>query len=454
MAQEALRVPDSARRLDPKASPSRIGQQAAAGLGGGEPLPDAVRADFESRFGFDFSRVRVHGDSQSARSADELGASAYTTGRSIVFGRGQFDPATAKGRDLLAHELAHVVQQERGDVAPSIQRRLIVTAADKKDADSMLRLLEGPSGLSLKRDPKTGEVTATVKNAKPPSPSLAAELLGIINDKSQDAEIEAVHADPKGMNISFGAFPDDPKHPVQTVRMDQLLTMEKGVPGGGAFKLAHEISENYETHNPAIIAPYKLPPDKQPKDLKPWYMVHEEDVHKLAEARANPVASELIGPGERQAMFKVVMGKAPKEILRTVEDMAQYFLTWDEPFGRAGAMFNAQKKARKRVLTRTISGFDPGSIDFDKVGLVDIADLATAMKNNPTATAVVEAFASGGKTPGDDEKLARRRALLVESLMIDSAGNTNIVFSGRFAEKGGSDKSRNSVVVTIDRPAD
>ena len=91
MAQEALRVPDSAQRMDPKASPSRIGQQAAAGLGGGEPLPDAVRADFESRFGFDFSRVRVHGDSQSARSADELGASAYTTGRSIVFGRGQLD---------------------------------------------------------------------------------------------------------------------------------------------------------------------------------------------------------------------------------------------------------------------------------------------------------------------------------------------------------------------------
>ena len=85
---------------------------------------------------------------------------------------------------------------------------------------------------------------------------------------------------------------------------------------------------------------------------------------------------------------------------------------------------------------------------------MDLADLATAMKNNPTATAVVEAFASGGKTPGDDQKLARRRALLVESLMIDSAGNTNIVFSGRFAEKGGSDKSRNSVVVTIDRPAD
>ena len=85
-------------------------------------------------------------------------------------------------------------------------------------------------------------------------------------------------------------------------------------------------------------------------------MVHEEDVHKLAEARANPVASELIGPGERQAMFKVVMGEAPKEILRTVEDMAQYFLTWDEPFGRAGTMFNAQKKARKRVLTRTIGG--------------------------------------------------------------------------------------------------
>ena len=57
-------------------------------------------------------------------------------------------------------------------------------------------------------------------------------------------------------------------------------------------------------------------------------------VHPLAEAQANLVAGELIVPGERKAMFQVVIGKPPKQILRHVEDMGQYFLVWDTEFGR------------------------------------------------------------------------------------------------------------------------
>lgn len=77
----------------------------------GAPLDQATRCFMEGRFGHDFGRVRVHADSGAAASARAVQARAYTVGRNIVFAAGQYAPATAAGRRLLAHELAHVVQQ-------------------------------------------------------------------------------------------------------------------------------------------------------------------------------------------------------------------------------------------------------------------------------------------------------------------------------------------------------
>src|SRR5205807_587687 len=77
----------------------------------GEPLDGGVRSEMESRFGHDFSRVRIHQDSRAAQSARAVDASAYTLGQEIVFNSGQYDPASTEGRRLLAHELAHTVQQ-------------------------------------------------------------------------------------------------------------------------------------------------------------------------------------------------------------------------------------------------------------------------------------------------------------------------------------------------------
>jgi hypothetical protein len=68
----------------------------------------------ESRFGHDFSQVRVYTDAPAARSAQALGARAYTYGRDLVFAPGAYEPHTAAGQRLLAHELAHVVQQAQG----------------------------------------------------------------------------------------------------------------------------------------------------------------------------------------------------------------------------------------------------------------------------------------------------------------------------------------------------
>jgi hypothetical protein len=77
----------------------------------GRPLDNGVRRRMESRFQHDFSAVRVHSDATAGASANEIDAMAYTVGRDVVFAPGAYAPHTTSGTELLAHELAHVVQQ-------------------------------------------------------------------------------------------------------------------------------------------------------------------------------------------------------------------------------------------------------------------------------------------------------------------------------------------------------
>lgn len=87
----------------------------------GQPLSAESRSFFEPRFGQDFSGVRIHTDGGAAESARDIKALAYTSGQNVVFGRGQYQPESASGQRLLAHELTHVVQQN-GQQSASVQR--------------------------------------------------------------------------------------------------------------------------------------------------------------------------------------------------------------------------------------------------------------------------------------------------------------------------------------------
>ncbi|HEY4030724.1 MAG TPA: DUF4157 domain-containing protein [Caulobacteraceae bacterium] len=91
----------------------------------GAPLDMATGAFMSERMGQDFSAVRVHTDSRAAASARAVDAHAYTVGADLVFGAGQYQPGTAAGQRLIAHELAHVVQQgasSPGPRAPVLRR--------------------------------------------------------------------------------------------------------------------------------------------------------------------------------------------------------------------------------------------------------------------------------------------------------------------------------------------
>jgi hypothetical protein len=95
--------------------------------GPGAALTAHSKALFESRFGADFSNVRVHSSREAAASAEALQARAYTVGSDIVFGAAEYRPDTQEGQHLLAHELAHTLQQSTGS-EPVIRRKLKVGA--------------------------------------------------------------------------------------------------------------------------------------------------------------------------------------------------------------------------------------------------------------------------------------------------------------------------------------
>lgn len=107
--------------------------------GSGTPLEPALRRDMEQRFGHNFSQVRVHAGAAAEESARDVDANAYTVGEHVVFGAGHFAPATHEGRRLIAHELAHVVQQSEATGDDRAQGNLSVSSPLSSAGSSVVR---------------------------------------------------------------------------------------------------------------------------------------------------------------------------------------------------------------------------------------------------------------------------------------------------------------------------
>lgn len=128
----------------------------------GQPLDAATRTFFEPRFGHDFSHVRIHADARAAESARSVNSLAYTVGRDVVFGVGQYAPGTAAGQQLLAHELTHTIQQQSASLQATDKMQTgDQTSALEMESESAERgtasaSLAGGPGL-LQRKTKDGE---------------------------------------------------------------------------------------------------------------------------------------------------------------------------------------------------------------------------------------------------------------------------------------------------------
>ena len=168
----------------------------------GRPLDPSARRAMEARFGYDFSGVRVHDDARAAASAAELDAAAFTVGQDIAFGPGRYAPSTVAGRELLAHELVHTIQQRgahrsgRPIASESPLESVAERAGRAAAAGARIREPLGVSGLALARQPggreldhdlqrAIGLLIRSTLSARPLHPEQADELIRILATYAQ-----------------------------------------------------------------------------------------------------------------------------------------------------------------------------------------------------------------------------------------------------------------------------
>lgn len=276
----------------------------------GQPLDNETRAFMELRFGHDFSKVRVHTDSSAFESANDLDAIAYTSGRHIVFGKGQYAPATQRGRHVLAHELAHTLQQQSG--SPGALHRIqripkdpqgvpfegeIIpwSAALRESPDHSSKVLADlPRGHKVSiRGGRYWILVETVVDGTKLSGYVSHELIRKASVRQASAETAAEEAAEKSANEKLAkSEPDkfsynpglDPELKARFNRMVIALD-EKGIKHDGiadvrSKKLAHILSTGYHIHETATVSLKVLQALKDGKDIDGniWYKKEWEQV--------------------------------------------------------------------------------------------------------------------------------------------------------------------------------
>jgi Domain of unknown function (DUF4157) len=172
----------------------------------GQPLDASMQARMSSRFGHDFSRVRVHADAVANASAVAVGARAYTVGHDVVFGPAAYAPATSAGERLLAHELAHTIQQHG---APS-------------GASSLLRVDSAGSPAETQAE-SAGEAALAVESRRPDPASLTGRPQG-------HAAVLARKADPARVaTMSPAAILADPDYIDNNLRSMEFFSAEMAI---------------------------------------------------------------------------------------------------------------------------------------------------------------------------------------------------------------------------------
>ena len=161
----------------------------------GQPLDPATQAFFESRFGSDLGGVRIHTDSRAADSARAVQALGYTVGQHIAFARGQYQPEAESGQRLLAHELAHTLQQrgaplDSGPLPVSDATGPDEQAADRMAAHAITRAMGGSAASAASR-PSAVQRQATTDRTPAPGAAAPASTTPAPAPAFQEHEIAA-----------------------------------------------------------------------------------------------------------------------------------------------------------------------------------------------------------------------------------------------------------------------
>lgn len=268
--------------------------QALRQSGGGQPLNQSLRAFMESRFEADFSRVRIHTSGGAAQAAQTLHAKAYTVGQDIIFAQGKFAPETPSGRELLAHELTHVVQQQQaGNAQPG--------SSHEQEADTVAQQLHGATPISIRQSSAARTPQMADDHSAPKTPrTIFLDTNVILQIEAGNQEIEKVIHDlqtQQGARVYvplqvFNELIIQPKDPASRQRsIDTLKRL--GVQVGPSGKLAERVEVYVRNIADISAEPYKIRQRQIAKtDWRPDPIVSEPDLlreNKKDKGRRNDV---------------------------------------------------------------------------------------------------------------------------------------------------------------------
>ncbi len=311
---------------------------ASASSSSGSPLPETLMRKFESSLGADLSGVRVHTGAESAAANDAVGARAYTMGNDIHFGAGQFDPHSASGEHLIAHEVAHTVQQSGG--ASRMQFKLEVSSpgdaleleADRAaDAmvsgapasvgtargvarDAVLRDFDPNKKKKPAKDPTDPKPSAPATGYVPSLTATAASPSLQLNAKQVvTATVENAVDAPEGTVFNWYWF---------SMGTNAGLVAEKDPPAGATATLcAKLLSLDGTHHNPSVAVSYgekggkiAVAPAASFKVTQPA-IAFDMEVAKQGESKVNRTKNQ-VGVGDTIRLRAVISNvPLPEEVL-------------------------------------------------------------------------------------------------------------------------------------------
>lgn len=197
----------------------------------GQPLNEGARVALQSRYGCDFSQVRVHADAQADRAAAAVNARAFTAGHHIVFSHSAYQPNTRDGLKLIAHELAHVEQQRRAGLARDL---LFVQRADRISASAQIKTLPAPPVRSFgPAESPLGEINQ-IRNS--------AELAGLMT--MTPAQAMPQPADNSQTNTALKRGQNTQREHAQGLDAEQRNSEAQVAEAGAALEQASDMAES------------------------------------------------------------------------------------------------------------------------------------------------------------------------------------------------------------------
>lgn len=328
--------PEEAQPRD--ADATQAADAAAAAASGGDTLDESTRSLMESRFGEDFSGVRIHSDLSAGQAAESAQAQAFTVGDHIVFGPGQFAPDSPEGQHLLAHELAHVVQQREQTGSVGDERET------ERDAQEAAHEVESGGTPAVRERAAPGTVQKQPKGSQGSSmPTHSIVGTTIVVDDIWMAYImggQGFEEEGKNWNPSTRTF---------SLRISVLGSAYKLEPYPDAdakararnLKVALTSRNRFDgrTHTIAIGGPAKpsaKPPEPQPPGPRPEPTDEPKQEMKVEE----PVETKAPPPGSQVTKVEEKSATDPQGALKEAGDLSRTDLTSMKPEPRK-ALLNA-----------------------------------------------------------------------------------------------------------------